>query len=312
MEPRAASRDATPTRDATRSLELLHRWRRSRHGAGVRAQRAAGRLTRAVLIAGDPEFFPAGADPAAGEAPTYVASDGVSSQLTCSADLVAPHILRALCNVRIDRVVTSCVADHAVFLATNGDTYVYGRNDSGQCGVAPARALSAPVRLDAQRDFVPPLTERIVDAATGAAHTLLVTARGEVYAAGSNALGQCGMAGERRLVSFRRLQQGPFVEADDGVAMVSCGAAFSLVLTRSGKGMWRSERRGSPCSVHDGLDRAWAAGHGRVWAPVHLARGRAVCGACTPGASADTGAYCPGVVRRAPCNGVRGTFCGIS
>ena len=66
----------------------------------------------------------------------------------------------------------------------------------------------------------------IVTGATGATHTLLVTAQGAVYAAGSHEHGECGM--HTRETPFKR------VDMLFGVVHAACGRAWSLVVTREG------------------------------------------------------------------------------
>lgn len=123
---------------------------------------------------------------------------------------------------------------------------MYGSNQYGQCGVSPAAVsehggpwLSDAVKLDRHRDFVPPLPEDVVieAAATGAAHTLLRTSKGVVYAAGTNTHGQCGRAPQPALYPFRRID-GPFVAENDVVVDISCGRTFSALVTAAGHGTY--------------------------------------------------------------------------
>lgn len=133
--------------------------------------------------------------------------------------------------MRVHKIGSSVSSRHVLFVSTDGEVYAYGDNSQGQCGVeAMRKVLAEPVRL-ASRDFSPPLgqDERVVDAAAGAAHSLLVTSAGNVYAAGSNAQGQCGLGAVSVATSFQR------VEGMTGATQASCGRTFSMVLA-SGKG----------------------------------------------------------------------------
>lgn len=143
--------------------------------------------------------------------------------------VTTPTILRGISNVRVRKIGASVSSRHVLFVSTDGEVYAYGDNGHGQCGVDTAgKVLAEPVRL-APRDFSPPLgqDERVVDAATGAAHSLLVTSAGNVYAAGSNAQGQCGLGGMSAVLPFQR------VEGMAKATQVSCGRTFSLVLASS-------------------------------------------------------------------------------
>lgn len=149
----------------------------------------------------------------------------------------------------MQRVFSSCVSDHAVFLSVQGDAYVYGCNKYAQCGMSTAAGgalggswLSDAVQLDRQRDFVPPLPNgvTVTAAATGAAHTLLLTSQGTVYAAGSNAQGQCGLAARPFSCPFHRVD-GPFVAEKDPVIDMACGRAFSVLVTVAGHGTYGTD-----------------------------------------------------------------------
>ncbi|WFD34875.1 hypothetical protein MCUN1_001719 [Malassezia cuniculi] len=138
--------------------------------------------------------------------------------------------MRHISNVQIERVVASCSAQHALFVSTAGDIYAYGENTHGQCGVMTNSAITEAVRLEKDA-FSPHLgsNERVVSGAVGASHTLLVTSRGSVYAAGDNSLGQCGLGDTAKAAPFTRL-----AKFDSAAVQVSCGHDFSLVLTQDG------------------------------------------------------------------------------
>ncbi|KAK0551883.1 hypothetical protein OC846_002448 [Tilletia horrida] len=156
-------------------------------------------------------------------------------------DLQSPHILRNLSNVRMKRVFTSAVASHAVFLSTTGQAYVYGRNESGQCGfpILTHKDLYEPMLLDRKTNFQPPLPSSdlgdIVYAAAGRNHTLLVTRYGAVYAAGKNDVGQCADPRLGYIDTFTKVTTGAFIKAKDNIVKVSAGVSFSLLLSASGK-----------------------------------------------------------------------------
>lgn len=73
---------------------------------------------------------------------------------------------------------------------------------------------------------------RIVEAACGRAHTLLVTDEGHLYATGNNILGCCGQDTTGDMWAFKRVL-GPLQK--EPVAMASAGINFSLALTKAGK-----------------------------------------------------------------------------
>ena len=190
-----------------------------------------------------------------------------ASILPPQPDVPTPSILRSLSNVPIASIGTSHSSCHAVFLSVDGDAYVYGRNESGQCGLPPdaspplpkqqsesatltqpaytgGSSIWCPTKLDRRRHFHPPLqvesTEGdLIQAACGRHHTLLVTRAGDIYAAGLASSGQLGLGpaqvSQGQCNTFRKITKAPFVTQRDPVVQVSCGNQFSLALTASGK-----------------------------------------------------------------------------
>ncbi|PWN41029.1 RCC1/BLIP-II [Ceraceosorus guamensis] len=154
-------------------------------------------------------------------------------------DLSAPHILRAVSNIRMKRVFSSHSSCHAFFLSVSGDVWVIGRNEKGQCGLPSSTvSIDAPTRLDRSKHFAPSLPAGaqgdIVWAATGRNHSLIVTRAGTLYSAGGNAMGQCGHAiGD--VNGFKRVTGGQYEKEKDPLVRASAGLTFSILLTESGK-----------------------------------------------------------------------------
>ncbi|ORX58264.1 RCC1/BLIP-II protein [Hesseltinella vesiculosa] len=140
--------------------------------------------------------------------------------------LYTPHLIRELVDVPIEKVVTSPVACHSVLISSAGEAWVLGRNDRGQLGKDHAEQnIRYPVRLD------PAVfnKEKVVTAATGRNHTLIVTDAGKVYGAGDNRLGQLGRNGS--IPGFTLIKS----LKDHTVVDVACGADFSVVLNDNGQ-----------------------------------------------------------------------------
>lgn len=146
------------------------------------------------------------------------------------------------------RIFSSHSSCHAVLLSEEGEAYVIGRNEQGQCGlpnysVAGTKLSGSAVwdayKLDRATDFIPPLSSsddsNISFAACGRSHTLLVTAAGSVYATGVNTSGQCGLPNMSVLHTFQKIETAPFIKDKDPVIAASCGNTFSMLLTKSGK-----------------------------------------------------------------------------
>ena len=108
-------------------------------------------------------------------------------------DLLEPHILRSLSNVKAISIHASCAGCHFVVLDTDGDAWLFGRNGFSSLGVSSGDAESvsenAPTRVTAHELGAPKGT-RFVHAACGRNHTLLVGSDGSVWGAGANNFGQ--------------------------------------------------------------------------------------------------------------------------
>lgn len=106
-------------------------------------------------------------------------------------DLLEPHLLRALLNVKSVSVHASCSGCHFVALDIEGNAWLFGRNGFSALGVPTVEYISenAP-RLVKPSDLGAPGGTRFVHAACGRNHTLLVGSDGTVWAAGQNNFGQ--------------------------------------------------------------------------------------------------------------------------
>ncbi|KAJ3997061.1 regulator of chromosome condensation 1/beta-lactamase-inhibitor protein II [Lentinula boryana] len=156
-------------------------------------------------------------------------------------DLLEPHILRSLSNVKVVSVHTGCAACHFVVLDVDGNAWIFGRNGSCCLGVtkdASGKAIdaiseNAPMKLNPV-DFGCNHGTKFVDAACGRNHTLLVGSDGQVWTAGANPLGQCGHSPCSEVTSFKAVP-GFHEDGSEHAIKVSAGVSFSLVLTESGK-----------------------------------------------------------------------------
>ena len=112
-------------------------------------------------------------------------------QLAARRDLLEPHILRSLSNVKVVSIHASCCGCYCVVLDIDGAAWIFGRNDKSCLGVSGVDAISenAPRRVVPQ-ELGAPKSTRFVHAALGRNHTLLVGSEGQVWTAGANHAGQ--------------------------------------------------------------------------------------------------------------------------
>ena len=106
-------------------------------------------------------------------------------------DLLEPHILRSLSNVKAVSVHASCAGCHTIVLDVEGTAWLFGRNQLAALGVPGVDAISenAPRELRARDLGAPPGTV-FVSAACGRSHSVLVGSNGRVWTSGLNSLGQ--------------------------------------------------------------------------------------------------------------------------
>ncbi|KAI0923703.1 hypothetical protein AcV5_009178 [Taiwanofungus camphoratus] len=151
-------------------------------------------------------------------------------------DLLEPHILRSLSNVKVASIHTSCVGCHVVALDVDGVAWLFGRNERAALGVAGIQAISenAPRRLTAQELGAQKGT-RFIHAACGRGHTLLVGSGGQLWSAGVNNMGQCGHPVCAEVPSFKPVHAPKHAGVKERVVKAAAGVTFSLVLTESGK-----------------------------------------------------------------------------
>ncbi|KAH7891008.1 regulator of chromosome condensation 1/beta-lactamase-inhibitor protein II [Phlebopus sp. FC_14] len=151
-------------------------------------------------------------------------------------DLLEPHILRSLSNVKVTSIHASCCACHFIALDINGAAWLFGRNAPCALGVAGVDVISenTPRRVLAT-DFGAKEGTTFVHAACGRGHSLLVDSEGYVWSAGANNFGQCGHPITPQITPFKAIE-GPFIDGErQRVVKAAAGIAFSVVLTESGR-----------------------------------------------------------------------------
>lgn len=130
----------------------------------------------------------------------------MQSNLSRGPDLLEPHILRSLSDIKVVSIHTSCAGCHCVVLDIDGTAWLFGRNEKSALGVSgDAISENSPIRLTAQKLGAPKGT-RFVNAACGRNHTLLVGSEGQLWTAGANHMGQ---------VSESEASYGAVIQADE-------------------------------------------------------------------------------------------------
>ncbi|KAH7919448.1 RCC1/BLIP-II [Leucogyrophana mollusca] len=150
-------------------------------------------------------------------------------------DLLEPHILRSLGNVKAVSIHASCCACHFIVLDTDGAAWMFGRNAPTALGVKDDMISETTPRRVLASDLGAEEGTKFVHAACGKSHSLLVDSEGQVWSAGANNYGQCGHPVVAQITSFKAID-GPSLDGTrERVVKAAAGVTFSIVLTESGK-----------------------------------------------------------------------------
>lgn len=145
-------------------------------------------------------------------------------------NLVEPHRLKALLDVKIAFIAAGSAAAHCIVGDVNGICYTWGRNERGQLGHGDLLQRNAPT-------VVAGLTgQHVVAAAGGKHHTVVVTKDGHSFSFGLNSQGQLGIGSIKKTKATPEdLQLSPVKALVDNAAKVSCGADFTAWLSKTGQ-----------------------------------------------------------------------------
>ncbi|KAH8551559.1 RCC1/BLIP-II [Umbelopsis sp. PMI_123] len=155
-----------------------------------------------------------------------------ATEETESQILLTPHLVRDLVDIKVVKAVTGPTACHSVIISERGHAWVFGRNERGQIGTKSKNCQDYPIKVTSIAENRQALGDRkIIGAATGRNHTLLLCDSGEVFAAGDNRLGQLGLTDLNDHITFKLVTS----LVGKKIVQVACGAEFSLVLTDKGQ-----------------------------------------------------------------------------
>jgi len=149
-------------------------------------------------------------------------------ELEGAPNLLGPHrLLAGLAGVKVTFVSSSCMSAHVVAIGSNGEVFSWGRNDAGQLGHGDTKLRCTPTRVAALDG------KGVVTAATGKAHTIFVSAAGELCACGANKQGCVGPVGLKN--KKQDFEAKPVTIPNvEPIASVACGTNFCLALDKEG------------------------------------------------------------------------------
>ncbi|BET00283.1 Regulator of chromosome condensation (RCC1) repeat [Nesidiocoris tenuis] len=145
-------------------------------------------------------------------------------KMTVARNIETPERFKPLDDKKIRVAVSGCNAAHSIFITEDYKVYCLGRNERGQLGTGDTDTRYDPYFLESMQNH------KIVNAACGRNHTLLLTDRGTVYAMGDNKMGQCGVGSKNPTIMAptRVRYRGP------PIVKVVCGGDFSVILDLKG------------------------------------------------------------------------------
>ncbi|KAM7517240.1 hypothetical protein LguiA_006823 [Lonicera macranthoides] len=141
-------------------------------------------------------------------------------KLSPEGNLVSPTRLRPLVGVDICFVAAGCASCHCVAVDVEGRCYTWGRNDKGQLGHGDKIQRDRPTVVSELSKY------KIVRAASGRGHTVVVTQDGLSLAFGWNKHGQLGSGSVKN-----EFELSPVRCQVSEVKNVACGADFTVWLT---------------------------------------------------------------------------------
>jgi alpha-tubulin suppressor-like RCC1 family protein len=151
----------------------------------------------------------------------------------------------------VARVVAIAVSgNHSVFLTANGEVFVAGRNNYGQLGLG-----DTDDKLHFTLVTLPEGAARVVAIAAGVNHSVLLTANGEVFAAGSNAHGQLGLGAA--VPTSNNFAHVPLPEGAARIDVIAAGATDTFLLTAEGEVFIAGSNAYGQLGLGDTHDRAY-------------------------------------------------------
>ncbi|XP_034952183.1 protein RCC2 homolog [Chelonus insularis] len=139
-------------------------------------------------------------------------------------NLWTPHTFKNLNGARIRLIASGPAASHSIIVTEDNRCLAFGKNEKGQLGVGDTKRRDEPTEIEALKGHT------IIAAACGRNHTLFLTSRGIVFAAGDNKLGQCGVGkSDPCIVTATKVKY-----SGAPIVKVGCGAEFSMILDIKG------------------------------------------------------------------------------
>ncbi|KAL7418425.1 hypothetical protein Q5752_006883 [Cryptotrichosporon argae] len=149
-------------------------------------------------------------------------------------NLVVPHIPRALCHIRVTKILSAAQSRYSVALDDHGSAWLIGRHFTPAYASPSSARAKHDARLDEPVRVSPPNGRCFVDGSVGRTRVYLVDDRGAVWGCGRNGSGMLGAPQTDLVPAFKRID-GPWVQAGLRIVQITCGALVSLFLDNAGR-----------------------------------------------------------------------------
>ncbi|KAK6485489.1 X-linked retinitis pigmentosa GTPase regulator-like isoform X1 [Huso huso] len=136
-----------------------------------------------------------------------------------------------------DRAVRiSCGDEHTALVTDNGKLYMFGSNNWGQLCLGTKNTVNKPTCVKALK------SENVKLTACGRNHTIVYTAKGNIYTAGGNNEGQLGLGDTEERTSFHQVD---FFTGQCKIKQLAAGSNISAALAEDGRlFMWGDNSEG--------------------------------------------------------------------
>ncbi|XP_041115027.1 retinitis pigmentosa GTPase regulator b isoform X2 [Polyodon spathula] len=130
----------------------------------------------------------------------------------------------------------SCGDEHTALVTDNGKLYMFGSNNWGQLCLGTKNTVNKPTCVKALK------SEKVKLTACGRNHTIVYTAKGNVYTAGGNNEGQLGLGDTEERTSFHQVD---FFTGQCKIKQLAAGSNISAALAEDGRlFMWGDNSEG--------------------------------------------------------------------
>ena len=138
----------------------------------------------------------------------------------------------------------SCGQYHTAACTSEGELFTWGANGDGQLGLRDTHPRASPHRVMLSMGEGSSMGTNALQVACGGRHTVVLTARGEVWSCGCNLHGQLGQGTDFGRESLDRMVEVDALSEDRVIVIASGGAHTAAVTTEGALYTWGKNQHG--------------------------------------------------------------------